>query len=134
MKDEIKGILDKLQNGEISPEKALKLIKNIDIKNDFDKIKPARKIKILIIDGDDHKKIHLPGIPFGLVSFLGKLGIIIAPLAIKNNRNIDPKAREALKIIKEINLKEIFDVIKAHGSFDLVDVISENDVVKISIL
>lgn len=131
MKEEIKVILDKLQSGEISPKKAIKHIKSMDIKHNYDKIKPAKKIKILIIDGDSNKKISLPGIPFSLIKFLGKLGLVIAPLAI---RYADSEAKEALEIIKEIDFKEFVEVLKNHGKFDLVDISNEEDVVKISVI
>lgn len=133
MKEEIRNILTRLETGEISSRKAIKLIKNLN-ENNINKRKPANKIKILIIDGDDNKKINLPGIPFWLATFLGKLGILIAPLAIKRSQHIDQDAKIALEAIKNIDIKEFIDAIRECGPFDIIDVCDDKDVVKISVL
>lgn len=133
MKEEIRNILARLENGEVSCKKAVKLIKNID-ENNVSKVKPAGKIKVLIIDGDDNKKIKIPGIPFWLVTFLGRLGMLIAPLAIKHSKSMDENSKQVLEIMKNVNIKEFVDAIRAYGPFDFVDICDDKDIVKISVL
>lgn len=133
MKEEIRSILTRLENGEINCKKAVKLIKSID-ERVVNKVKPAKKLKIEIIDGDDDKKIRLPGIPFWLLSSLGRLGLSIAPLAAKHSKGMDENSMMALNLLKDVDISEFIRALKAHGPFDFVDVCSDKDVVKISVL
>lgn len=133
MKEEIRSILDKLENGEISCKKAVKLIKSIN-ENSINRIRPARKIKIKIIDGDNNKKIRLPGIPFWLIASLSKLGMLIAPLAFKHSNHMGQNSRMALDILKDIDISELIYALGAYGPFDFVDVCDDKDLVKISVL
>ncbi|SCG84491.1 hypothetical protein DW1_2936 [Proteiniborus sp. DW1] len=133
MKEEIRNILTRLENGEIDCKKAVKLIKNIN-ENAISKVKPAKKLKIEIIDGDDDRKIRLPGIPFWLLSSLSKLGLSVAPLAAKHNKGMDENSMMALDLLKDVDISEFIKALKAHGPFDFIDVCSDKDVVKISVL
>lgn len=122
-----------LEEGKISAQKAIKLINNIDESN-INKARPARKIKIKIIDGDDDKKINLPGIPFWLISSFSRLGMLIAPIAIKHSSEMDENSKMALDLLKDVDIKEFISALRAHGPFDFVDICSEKDIVKISVL
>lgn len=133
MKEEIRNILTMLENGEINCKKAIKLIKNID-ENTISKVKPAKKLKIEIFDGDDDQKIRLPGIPFWLLSSLGRLGLSIAPIAAKHSKGMDENSMMALDLLKDVDINEFIKALRAHGPFDFVDVCSDKDVVKISVL
>ncbi len=133
MKEEIRNILTSLENGEISCKKAVNLIKNIS-ENNIDKVKPANRIKILIIDGDDGTKIRLPAIPFWLVTSLGRFVMLLTPLAAKYSNHMDQHSKTALELINKIDIKELINAIRAYGSFDFVDVCSDKDIVKISVL
>ncbi len=133
MKNEIRNILTRLENGEIDCKKAIRLIKNID-ENAISKIKPASKIKIKIIDENDDKKIRLPSIPFWLISSLGKLGLLLAPIAAKYSQGMDENSKMALDLLKDVDIQELIYALRVHGPFDFVDVCSDKDVVKISVL
>lgn len=133
MKEEIRNILDMLEEGKINAQKAIKLIKSIDESN-INKVRPARKIKINIIDGDEDKKIRLPGIPFWLISSFSRLGMLIAPMAIKRGGEMDENAKMALDLLKDVDIKEFISALRAHGPFDFVDVCNDKDVVKITVL
>ncbi|MFA5524996.1 MAG: hypothetical protein WDA24_11620 [Tissierellales bacterium] len=133
MREEIKNILTMLEEGKISSRKALKLIKDLDV-NNISKVRPARKIKIDITDGDDDKRIRLPGIPFWLISSFGRLGLLIAPMAIKRSGKTDENTTMALDFLKDVELKEFISALKSHGPFDFVDICSDKDIVKISVI
>lgn len=131
MKEEIRNILNKLDSGEISSKKAISLIKNLNVKN-IRKVRPARKIKIRVISGKD--KINLPGIPFWLISFLIKIGTLLLPFALKHAEPMDEDLKKAITLLKEIDVAEFIHGIKACGPFDFVDISSDEDIVKISVL
>lgn len=133
MKEEIRKILTKLETGEISSRKAIKLIGSLD-ENSISKVRAARKIKITIVDGDEDKKIRLPGLPFWLITLLGNIGVSIAPLAIKHSNGLDSSSLIALEAIKDIDFKEFISTVREYGPFDLVDICDNKDIVKISVL
>ncbi len=133
MKEEIRNILTSLENEEISCKKAVKLIKNIN-ENSIDKIKPANRIKILIINGDDGTRIRLPAIPFWVVTSLGRFVMLLTPLVAKYSNHMDQHSKTALELINKVDIKELINTIRAYGSFDFIDVCSDKDVVKISVL
>lgn len=132
MKRDISNILTMVENKEISSKKAVKLIKNISEKK-VDKVKPARKIKIFVHIGNENKRIKLPGIPFWLLNFLIKLFSLFTPIIIKHSQD-DKDLEELINILKTIDISELFKLLKQCGSFDLVDISTGNDIVKISII
>lgn len=131
MNEEIRNILNMLDNGEISSKKAISLIRNLNVKNTR-KVRPARKIKIRVISGKD--KINLPGIPFWLISFLIRIGTLLLPLALKHVESMDEDSKKAIELLKEVDITEFIHGIKACGPFDFVDITSDEDIVKISVL
>ncbi|HSH34959.1 hypothetical protein [Schnuerera sp.] len=80
MKNNIKMILNQLDNGKIECKEAIKMIKKIDVKNDTVR-KRASKLKISVIDKEQSVKI--PAIPFGLINFLIDLGFGLSSIALK---------------------------------------------------
>lgn len=133
MKEEIRNILSRLENGEIDCKKAKELIESIE-ENTISKVRPASKIKIEIIDGDNDKKIKLPGIPFWLLSSLGRLGLSIAPLAAKRSKAMDENSMMALDMLKDIDIADLIKALKVQDPFDIIDICSDKDIVKISVL
>ncbi len=129
------SIIEQLKSEQISTKKAIDLIKNYDPNNDYEIRKKASKLKILIIDKGEGKTIRIPAIPFWLITSLGNMGLKIGKFAAKRSDTIDDETKEYLNVLDDIDLREIFEELKSHGPFELVNVEEEDgDMVKISIL
>ena len=135
MNNEIKDILQMLNQGKIDSRCAIKLI------NEFnpDKtsiIKKSSKIKVIVFDKEDDKKIKIPAIPFWLLTTLGNLGLKVSSFALKNSKEVDEESRKVLEVLKDMDLKEIFEVLKNHPPCDIVNITDgeDGDEVIISIL
>ena len=115
-------ILDNLEKNIITADEAVVKI----LETDEEKVieKNAKFLKIKITDGEEGKKINIPPIPLGLISGLTSLGLLLG-----SKFSYD----EDLKKIDRKDLKKIFDELKKHPPFKLVDVLDESDgtVVKI---
>lgn len=134
MENDIMSIIIDLKSGKTSPSKATKLIRNYNFKKDLPR-KKASKLKIKIKDRDSNKRINIPGIPFWLITSLGSLGLTVTKLVANKSDTLDDETKQYLKILDEINIKELLGELKNYGPFDLVNVFEEDgDEVKISIL
>lgn len=134
MENHIMRIISDLKSGKTSPNKAIKLIKKYNF-NNLESSKKASKLKIKIKDSDSNKKINLPGIPFWLITSLGSLGLTITKFTINKSDTLDDETKHYLKVLDELNLKELLGQLKNYGTFDLVDILEEDgDEVKISII
>lgn len=132
MKNNIKMILNQLDNGKIECKEAIKMIKKIDVKNDTVR-KRASKLKISVIDKEQSVKI--PAIPFGLINFLIDLSFGLSSIALKFVDDLDEDVKKILNSIDRKDIKLIFKELKKHGPFNLVDIREGNNTeVKITIL
>jgi len=110
-------ILDNLENNNITVEEAVNRI----IKAEDEEViqrKKAKFIKVKVIDGENGKKINIPPIPLGLVSGLTSFGLLLGAKFSED---------EDLKKINRKDLKEIFEELRKHPPFKLVDVLDESD-------
>jgi len=115
-------ILDNLEKNNITVDEAVFQIHQTEVEENTEK--KAKFLKIKVIDGEEGKKINIPPIPLGLISGLTSLGLLLG-----SKFSYD----EDLKKIDRKDLKKIFDELKKHPPFKLVDVLDESDgtVVKI---
>lgn len=124
-----KLILDKLDKGEISVKEACK-----KIKEDSNVIQPSvksSKLKIIIINKKEGKNIKIPAIPFWMISGLGNLGLKISSFVAKYSDDDD--IVNSFKILDNINLKEIFDVLRYQDPSDIIHIINDDDKSEIKI-
>ncbi|WP_427340683.1 hypothetical protein [Caloranaerobacter sp. DY30410] len=132
MKDSIQKILIMLEKKEIDAKKAIYLLKNLH--PDINKPKKrASRIKITIIDESKHK-INIPAIPFWVFQLLTNIGLKLTIIASKYSKHLDNDALKYIETLKDINLNEIFKVLKMHEPFDLVDIEDGTDGSKIKII
>jgi hypothetical protein len=125
LKNEIKDILEKLEKGKITVEKAIELIR--ETKPDWeDKTVKATKLKIIIIDKKEGKSLYLPSIPFWLAKGIGNLGLKLSSLGIKHSDNIDENTKKHLEKLKDLDLNKVFDVLKEYGPCDIVHITEED--------
>ncbi|EOD00039.1 hypothetical protein [Caldisalinibacter kiritimatiensis] len=134
MKKEVNAVLYQLSTGKINTKEAIALINKINPSTNTQPINKATKLKIKIIDKSENKTINLPPLPFWLIKTLGNLGIKFSSIAAKHSKDMDEHSKKYLAKIDDIDLGEILDALKEHGPCDIVDVISEDAVVKISTL
>lgn len=125
MKEYIREILDKLYEGKIDAAKAEKLIRKHDV-NKVNLRKKARKLKIRVLTSDG-KKINIPAIPFSIISGLGNISMKVASIFAKKGKHIDEEHIKYLKILDDINLKEILNELKHHEPYYLVEVYDGED-------
>lgn len=109
-------ILDNLEKNNITVDEAVDEI--IQSEEEIIKEKKAKFLKIKVIDGEEGKRINIPPLPLGLVSGLTSFGILLGTKFSED---------EDLKKINRKDLKRIFDELKKHPPFKLVDVIDESD-------
>lgn len=109
-------ILDNLEMNNITVDEAVDQI--LQVEEDKLEEKNAKFLKIKVIDGEEGRKINIPPIPLGLVRGLTSFGLLIGSKFSDD---------EDLKKINRKELKEIFDELKKHPPFKLVDVIDESD-------
>lgn len=96
--------------------------------------KKASKIKITVIDPENDKKVRIPAIYFGFISFMASSALLFKPLILKN-RPLDDEAIKVIDLIDREMIREILDELKSYGPFDLVDISSDDGTkVKISTL
>ncbi|KPU26569.1 hypothetical protein TR13x_09490 [Caloranaerobacter sp. TR13] len=132
MKDSIQKILTMLERKEISAKKAIYLLKNLQPDNNKPK-KRASKIKITIIDESEHK-IKIPAIPFWMIELLVNIGLKLITITSKYSKHLDDDTLKHIKALKDIDLNEIFKVLRMHEPFNLVDVEDEKSGSKIKII
>ncbi len=109
-------ILDNLEKNNITVDEAVDEI--LQSEEEITKEKKAKFLKIKVIDGEEGKRINIPPLPLGLVSGLTSFGILLGTKFSED---------EDLKKINRKDLKRIFDELKKHPPFKLVDVIDESD-------
>jgi len=110
-------ILDNLENENITIDEAVDEI----LKTEHEEViqrKKAKFIKVKVIDGENGKKVNIPPIPLGLVSGLTSFGLLLGAKFSED---------EDLKKINRKDLKKVFDELKKHPPFKLVDVLDESD-------
>ena len=124
-----------LDQGKINSKDAIRLINEFDA-DKVTKVKKSSKIKITIYDRDNNKKIKIPAIPFWLVTSLGNFGLKVSSVGLKNNKELDSDSKKALQTLKDMDLKDIFEVLKNHPPCDIVNITDgdDGDKVIISIL
>ncbi|WP_069650977.1 hypothetical protein [Caloranaerobacter ferrireducens] len=132
MKDSIQKILAMLERKEISAEKAIYLLKNLHPDSNKPK-KRASKIKITIIDESEHK-IKIPAIPFWMIELLINIGLKLITITSKYSKHLDDDTLKHIKVLKDIDLNEIFKVLRMHEPFNLVDVEDEKSGTKVKII
>lgn len=95
----------------------------------------ARRIKIKVIDKDKDLNLRLPSIPFWLITSMCSLAFTFKPFLLKYVDDLDEEARAVLKELDYKSIKEVFDILRSNGQFDLVDISSgDGTEVKVSIL
>lgn len=115
-----------LNQGKIDSKSAVKLINEFN-PDKISKTKKSSKIKVSIFDKEDDRKIKIPAIPFWLITSLGNLGLKVSSFALKNNRELDENSRKALEVLQDIDLKDIFEVLRNHPPCDIVNISDGND-------
>lgn len=126
MSSELKDILQMLNQGKIDSKSAVKLINEFN-PDKISKAKKSSKIKVSIFDKEDDRKIKIPAIPFWLITSLGNLGLKVSSFALKNNRELDESSRKALEVLQDMDLKDIFEVLRNHPPCDIVNISDGND-------
>jgi len=109
-------ILDNLEKNKITVDEAVLQIHKIKIEENIEK--KAKSIKVKFIDGENGKKVNMPPIPVGLVSGLTSFGLLLGTKFSDD---------EDLKKINRKDLKEMFEELRKHPPFKLVDVLDESD-------
>jgi len=109
-------IIDNLEKNKITVDEAVEEI--LKYKEEDLPQKNAKFLKIKVTDGEEGKKINIPPLPLGLVSGLTSFGLLVGA------KFSDDKD---LKKINRKDLKEVFDELKKHPPFKLVDVVDESD-------
>ena len=109
-------ILDNIEKNNITVDEGVDQI--LQAEEDIIEEKNAKFLKIKVIDGEEGKKINIPPIPLGLVSGLTSFGLLIGSKFSDD---------EDLKKVNRKDLKKIFDELKKHPPFKLVDVLDESD-------
>lgn len=115
-------IIDKLEKNKITVDQAVKEI--LQAKVEVEPQKKAKFLKIKVIDGEEGKKINIPPLPLGLVSGLTSFGLLLGAKFSDD---------EDLKKINKKDLKKLFDELRKHPPFKLVDVLDESDGTKVEI-
>lgn len=132
MENKVREILNQLDKGEIKHKEAIKLIRRLNINTNTMK-KKASRLKITVID--EEQSIRIPAIPFGLITFLIDIGLGLSSIASRFVDDFDEDAKKILDSIDRKDIKLIFNELRRHGPFDLVDVQDGNSTeVKITIL
>ncbi|NMB07424.1 MAG: hypothetical protein GX981_03410 [Tissierellia bacterium] len=131
MKAEINNILEELNSGKISANKAINKIQSINISPNK-RIPKTRKIKIHIVDKSEDTNIKIPAIPFWLINFLISLGLGLGSIAARFVDDIDEDLKMILEIIDSKDLKIITNELRKHGPFNMVE-IKEGDNTEINI-
>src|SRR6056297_1940585 len=109
-------ILDNIEKNNITVDEGVDQI--LQAEEDIIEEKNAKFLKIKVIDGEEGKKINIPPIPLGLVSGLTSFGLLIGSKFSDD---------EDLKKVNRKDLKKIFNELKKHPPFKLVDVLDESD-------
>lgn len=127
-------IIERLKKGQITSEKAIKLIQNYN--PDYHRSRrKSSKLKISIYDKSSGKSIRIPAIPFWLITSLGNLGLRISKLVASKSNTIDDETKKYLTVLDDFDLREIFSAFRHHEPWDLVNVEEQDgDIVKISTL
>jgi len=118
----IHEIIDKLEKNKISVDEAVEEI--LKSQEEVEPLKKAKFLKIKVIDGQEGKKVNIPPLPLGLVSGLTSFGLLLGSKFSQD---------EDLKKINRKDLKEIFEELRKHPPFKLVDVVDESDGTKVEI-
>lgn len=134
MNSDIKDIITKLKEGDVTPKKAVSLIKSYNYPEPI-KGPRASKLKITIYSKDDNKTIRIPSIPFWLITSLGNAGLKLSKFIASRSNTIDDETKKYLSILDDFDLREVFQEFRNHGPFDFVNVDEKDgDQVRISIL
>jgi hypothetical protein len=115
-------IIDKLEKNKITVDQAVEEILQAQV--EVEPQKKAKFLKIKVIDGEEGKKINIPPLPLGLVSGLTSFGLLLGAKFSDD---------EDLKKINRKDLKKLFDELRKHPPFKLVDVLDESDGTKVEI-
>ncbi|MDW7669933.1 MAG: hypothetical protein SCJ93_14005 [Bacillota bacterium] len=115
-------IIDKLEKNKITVDQAVEEILQAQV--EVEPQKRAKFLKIKVIDGEEGKKINIPPLPLGLVSGLTSFGLLLGAKFSDD---------EDLKKINRKDLKKLFDELRKHPPFKLVDVLDESDGTKVEI-
>lgn len=115
-------IIDKLEKNKITVDQAVEEI--LQAQAEVEPQKKAKFLKIKVIDGEEGKKINIPPLPLGLVSGLTSFGLLLGAKFSDD---------EDLKKINRKDLKKLFDELRKHPPFKLVDVLDESDGTKVEI-
>lgn len=130
MSGNIKEILNKVNEGQISCEKAIDLIKNIQSPSNT--IRKTSKLKISIISTE--KNIRIPGIHFWLINGFLDLGFGLGSIVIKFTNDLDEDVRKLFDSIDRRDIKQLLSELRNYGPFNLVHIQDGRDIIKISIL
>lgn len=117
-----KEIIDKLEKNKITVDQAVEEILQAQV--EVEPQKKAKFLKIKVIDGGEGKKVNIPPLPLGLVSGLTSFGLLLGAKFSDD---------EDLKKINRKDLKKLFDELRKHPPFKLVDVLDESDGTKVEI-
>src|SRR6056297_1803586 len=109
-------IIDNLKKNKITVDEAVEEI--LKYKEEDLPQKNAKFLKIKVTDGEESKKINIPPLPLGLVSGLTSFGLLLGSKFSDD---------EDLKKINRKDLKKLFNELKKHPPFKLVDVLDESD-------
>jgi hypothetical protein len=115
-------IIDKLEKNKITVDQAVEEI--LQAQAEVEPQKKAKFLKIKVIDGEEGKKINIPPLPLGLVNGLTSFGLLLGAKFSDD---------EDLKKINRKDLKKLFDELRKHPPFKLVDVLDESDGTKVEI-
>ena len=110
MKAEINNILEELNSGKISANKAISKIQSINISPNK-RIPKARKIKIHIVDKSEDTNIKFQQFPL-YNKFLISLGLGLGSIAARFVDDIDEDLKMILEIIDSKDLKIITNELK----------------------
>lgn len=134
MNSEIENIIVKLKEGDLQPQKAVKLINQHNY-SDLALEPSCSKLKIIIYSKEDNKTIRIPSIPFWFITSLGNAGLTITKFITSKSDSIDDKTKQYLSILDDFDLRDIFKELRSYGPFDLVNLEEKDgDVIRISVL
>lgn len=146
--NDIKKVLVKLENGEITSKEAADILRRSPYT--VNQTKYARKIKIKVHDRKENKKVNLPAMPIWLIEKLVVFGVKVTNCFHKKSEtardNIMEKSKEDFKQqesflfkdgkieIETKEIKQVFSVLKHIPPCKLVEIEDKDGLVEIHMI